>query len=135
MVIIIAITPSLNASRRDVFFSFMSYVVDRLQLYFWSNSTVHSIPYLSLNIAKYVPKGLFAIGISTVPPTESPLNILSASSLLPAVIAILDLFSFSFTRPPQVQIFRYSGHADKKSSWRCVLNEIRMYFADNPDDN
>src|SRR6185312_9610172 len=63
------------------------------------NSTVHSIPYLSLNIAKQVPQGLSAIGISTVPPAESPLKILSASSLLSVVIAIFDLFSFSFTRP------------------------------------
>src|SRR6185312_11178502 len=38
------------------------------------NSTVHSIPYLSLNIAKQVPQGLSAIGISTVPPAESPVE-------------------------------------------------------------
>ena len=34
-----------------------------------------------------------------MPPTERPLNNFSASSQLSALMEILDLFSFSFTRP------------------------------------
>src|SRR5215813_11304432 len=68
-------------------------------LLFGSKSTIHSIPYLSLNIPKYVPHGLSEIGNSTWPPSERPLNNLSASSLLSAVITILLLFSFSFVLP------------------------------------
>src|SRR4029079_8439010 len=70
-----------------------------LVVYFASNSTTHSMPYLSRNMPKYVPHGLSAIGISAVPPVESPLKILSASSLLSVRIAILLLFSFSLTFP------------------------------------
>ena len=43
-------------------------------LYFGSNSTIHSIPYLSLKQPKYEPQGLSPIGPSICPPTESPLN-------------------------------------------------------------
>src|SRR5215212_3910762 len=68
-------------------------------LYFRSNSTIHSIPYLSLKQPKYLPQGLSPIGPSICPPTESPLNNLSASSLLSAIITILLLFSFSFVLP------------------------------------
>src|SRR6476620_5580585 len=68
-------------------------------LYFGSNSTIHSIPYLSLKQPKYEPQGLSPIGPSICPPTESPLNNLSASSLLSALITILLLFSFSFVFP------------------------------------
>src|SRR5665213_3042555 len=66
---------------------------------FGSNSTIHSIPYLSLNIPAYVPQGLSPMGPSTSPPADNPLNIWSASSLLSALTTILDLFSLSFTRP------------------------------------
>src|SRR5687767_3448105 len=69
------------------------------QLYFRSNSTIHSIPYLSLKQPKYEPQGLSPIGPSICPATESPLNNLSASSLLSAIITILLLFSFSFVFP------------------------------------
>lgn len=37
------------------------------------------MPNLSLNIPKYVPQRLSLIGTSTLPPTESSANILSAS--------------------------------------------------------
>jgi hypothetical protein len=47
------------------------------------NSTTHSIPYLSLNIAN-ISLALSSIGTSTCPPLESPVNIFSASSLLSA---------------------------------------------------
>src|SRR5258708_19645452 len=68
-------------------------------VYWGSNSTIHSIPYLSLNIPAYEPQGLSPMGPSTFPPADSPLNILSASSRLSALTDILDLFSSSFTRP------------------------------------
>ena len=54
-------------------------------------------------MAKYVPQGLSESGISISPPSESPLNNLSASSRLSALIDILDLFSCSFTRPRKNQ--------------------------------
>jgi hypothetical protein len=44
---------------------------------------------------KYEPHGLSDIGNSTVPQAQSPLNILSASSLLSVLMAILLRFSFS----------------------------------------
>ena len=53
------------------------------------------MPYLSLNMPKYEPHGLSDIGNSTVPQAQSPLNILSASSLLSVLMAILLRFSFS----------------------------------------
>lgn len=64
-----------------------------------SNSTIHSMPYLSLNIAKKEPQGLSSKGISIWPPTENPLYSLSASSLLSALIEILLRFSFSLVSP------------------------------------
>lgn len=39
------------------------------------DSIIHSMPYLSLNIPKYVPHGLSPIIASICPPIESPLNI------------------------------------------------------------
>src|SRR6266404_5461335 len=71
----------------------------RFYYFFGSKSTIHSIPYLSLKQPKYEPQGLSPIGPSICPPTESPLNNLSASSLLSALITILLLFSFSFVLP------------------------------------
>ena len=65
----------------------------------WSHSTVHSMPYLSRNIAKIDPHGLSLIGISTVPPAESPAKIFSASARFSVRTAILERFSCSFTGP------------------------------------
>ncbi len=74
---------------------------------FGSKSTIHSIPNLSLNIPKYDPQGLSSIGISICPPCESPLNSLSASSLLSALIEILLLVSFRLCVPNAAGVSDY----------------------------
>jgi hypothetical protein len=54
---------------------------------------------MSLKQPNYEPQGPSPIGPSICPSPESPLNNLSASSLLAAPIIILLLFSFSFAFP------------------------------------
>ena len=63
---------------------------------FGSNSTIHSMPYLSLNIPVGVPGSLSPIGPSRSPTADSSLNTCSVSPRRSASMAIFDQFSFSF---------------------------------------